>query len=95
MDSRETNSIEMILRKLTQKGKESSQKMCVFYDLSLQERMFTSCEIIRQLQPNIGIIMYTFQANSKNKPLSGYERNNKQICVSNHSIISDIKEVII
>lgn len=53
-----------------------------------------SCNLYKELCPEIGIIIYTFPAARSSKPgISGYTGNQRQICVSQESIIQDIQKV--
>ena len=51
------------------------------------------CNVVRKLNPEIGIIIYTFPCDIDHNNSSVFQSNQRQICVSDHSIISDIKEV--
>lgn len=60
-----------------------------------QEHGCFACNLIKKLNPSIGIIVYTFRDSGKRSEyeyikLSG---NQRQICVSDHSIIANVKIV--
>lgn len=60
-----------------------------------QQNWCFACNLIKQLCPEIGIIMYTFRDSGKRSYYT-YSRltgNQKQICVSEHSIITNVKIV--
>ena len=51
-----------------------------------------ACNAIRKLQPNIGIIIYTFQMYRPTDYARGFfQKNQRQICVSDHRIIHNIR----
>lgn len=49
------------------------------------------CNLFKSLYPNIGIISYTFRRGGTG--FSEYPENQRQICVSCHSIIKDIRKI--
>ena len=66
--------------------------------LSREERWCLACNLFRSVNPNIGIIIYTFprcKQEQKNQlsPFLLFPHTQRQICVSDDSIISDIQEV--
>jgi len=50
-----------------------------------------TCNLIRKLSPEIGIIMYTFPDRKGLYPYSRFRGSQKQLCVSDHSIIRNIR----
>ena len=50
------------------------------------------CNAFRQICPEIGITIYTFMANRRFETI-GYQQTQRQICVSDHSIICGIERV--
>lgn len=50
------------------------------------------CNTVKETIPEIGIISYTFRPKCPIGP-SGYAQNQKQLCVSNHNIIGEIRIV--
>lgn len=51
-----------------------------------------ACNTYKKICPQIGIITYTFTTPRKFEYI-GYTQTQKQICVSDHSIIKDIKKI--
>ena len=49
-----------------------------------------ACNLIKSLDTRLGIITYTFPRGKKFQ-YSGFSSNQRQACVSDHSIISEIK----
>lgn len=58
---------------------------------TLSKQWCLACNLIKQLNPQKGIVIYTFPR-SYTYPYSCFPANQRQICVSDHSIIRDIKE---
>lgn len=56
------------------------------------ERGNFSCNLMREMNPKLGIIMYTFDPQC-GRGISGYSQNQKQICVSDKTIIRDIRRI--
>lgn len=50
------------------------------------------CNLYRELCPRIGITAYTFPQDQTG--ISGFQDNQRQLCVSDHSIIKNIKKVL-
>lgn len=59
-------------------------------DLPADKRFNMACNIVRELFPEYGITMYTFTPNCK-PGITGFRLTQKQICVSDHSIIGKIE----
>ena len=51
-----------------------------------------ACNTYRKICPEIGIISYTFTTPREFEYI-GYTQTQKQICVSDHTIIKDIKKI--
>jgi len=62
-----------------------------FENLSEDRRWCFACNFFRKLNPSIGIIMYTFP--TEYCDISGFSKNQRQICVSFDSIIVNIKNI--
>lgn len=60
-----------------------------------QEHWCFACNLIKKLDLSIGIMVYTFQDSGKRfeYEYSKFSGNQRQICVSDHSIITDVKIV--
>ena len=56
------------------------------------KRWCWACNLLKKLCPKIGIIIYTFPQPYINY-VSGFYSNQRQICVSNHSIIKSVESV--
>lgn len=54
-----------------------------------KQRICASCNLLKQYEKNIGIIIYTFSW-AKCYEYSQFQINQRQICVNNHSIITTI-----
>lgn len=63
-----------------------------FNQKSPSERWCFSCNLYRKLNPDIGIIKYTFPESQKKCGASGFVANQCQICVSDNGIITKIWE---
>ena len=60
-----------------------------------KEKWCFACNLIRRVNPEIGIIMYTFRDSGDRRIYkhSAFYGNQRQICVSNPSIVTNIKIV--
>ena len=85
------------LNEFVKKALESSTNLNNFYvDLEADKakKWCFACELYKKHNEQIGIIMYTFPRPSyKGKGI--YSENQKQICVNDETIISDISLVIL
>lgn len=63
-----------------------------FTKKSRQERWCFACNLYRKLNPNIGIIKYTFPGSPRQQGTSGFVPNQCQLCVSDNKIITKVWE---
>lgn len=61
-------------------------------DKPLYQQFCWACNMIKKILPSIGIIIYTFSQN-KNYKYIPFTANQRQICVSDHTIIKYISRV--
>lgn len=82
--------ITRLVAKYNEEGKYISIKPNA---LALRSKQWCfACNTIRELQPNIGIIIYTFPIKMTTDYEKGFfQKNQRQICVSKHSIIHNIR----
>lgn len=57
--------------------------------VALWKQWYLNCEVYKRLNPNIGVIIYTFRFPNIFAE-EYFSRNQRQICVSDHSIIKSI-----
>lgn len=62
------------------------------YRATWQERICVACNFMRLFYPKIGIIIYTFSNKQDSEFQNNYfQQRQRQMCVSNHSIIHNIR----
>ena len=84
-----------IYKVATVKMEDSDHPVRIDYKWSQEQRWCFACNFIRRIDPSIGIIIYTFlQPSHKENVTLLYQDTQRQICVSDHSIISKISKVV-
>lgn len=87
-------AVNRIVAKAIEKAKEAGENIgnVDFSGKKNDKRWCFACNLMRKINPQLGIITYTFHPGCR-PGVSGYSQNQKQICVSDHSIIRDIKRI--
>ncbi len=94
-DPEQMQQMERIVKEFSQLDGDTHVRAA---NLSMEERshqLCWACNLMKELVPEIGIVIYTFYPFQRRK-ISKYtslEGNQRQICVSNQSIIKSIKKV--
>ena len=94
-DPVELERLFSVLKYMIEKRKDSSTSRKLNEDLTLNQRRCLACNLICQIRPEIGMIIYTFPSDSGNNiftDVTGFFRNQRQICVKDHSIITKVEE---
>lgn len=87
----ERKSLDDFFRSVLSQPELLHDKLSLPDNPTMKQKWCFACNFIRLLKPEIGIIIYTFPRPQEKSNL--YPSNQRQICVSQNSIISDIKEV--
>ncbi len=96
-DPAQLNELDRIVQEYVKLlcGKKDGKKIAAkLLGNTSPEKWAFACNTVRKLQPNIGIILYTFPTNPNLKlGVSGFRQTQRQMCVSNHAIIGTIQSV--
>lgn len=87
-------SVNKIVREAISIAKKSGKHLgnVDFSGQKYDRRWNFSCNLMREMNPKLGIITYTFDPGCR-PGVSGYTQNQKQICVSEHTIIRNIRRI--
>lgn len=92
-DRRQLLNVEDVVKRAVEKAQNEGKQISICnYKKTRQERMCFACNLMRFVNPNIGIIIYTF-ARSGNSDFQReyFSPRQRQICVSDHAIIHSIR----
>lgn len=92
-DPAERERLEFFYNNAVQRQAEAGESIKLLENPSLHQKWCFVCNLIRAFQPKIGVIIYTFPAKDNASHNELFPGNRCQICVSDQSIISEIKEV--
>lgn len=95
LDLDDTEQLEKMERIVKKFAKLDGNTYIRAANLSMKKRAYQlcwACNLMKKIAPEIGILMYTFRRKYMCK-CSLFEANQKQICVSDQSIIKSIKKV--
>lgn len=85
-------TLEDILRKVDEINKEARIPLTITRNASWEERICAACNLVKVFYPNVGIIIYTF-SNKQDTEFQNkfFPQRQRQMCVSDHSIIHNIR----
>lgn len=91
-DPEEIRKINLIFQEAVSK-RDHREPFFMIENPKKEQKQCFACNLIRKICPEIGIIVHTFPKDIDHNKISLYRGNERQMCVSKQSIISDIKEV--
>lgn len=92
-DPEEKRKLEVIFAEVISKRDKNDDPFFLIEKPSKYQKWCFACNTIRKICPEIGIITYTFNFDIDYGQPSVFPGNQRQMCVSDQTIISDIQEV--
>lgn len=85
-------TLEAILNEADRINKSAIIPLTTLSKESWEKRICAACNLAREFYPNIGIIIYTFSNKQDTDFQNNYfQQRQRQMCVSDHSIIHNIR----